>query len=88
VPFPAILPQLVVNNGLAALRAAVSEPERWAVEPKVDGVRGLVAFLPDGRIETRNRLAIRRQGISVSGKADIEAPRLIYGHQMSDGAGT
>jgi ATP-dependent DNA ligase len=30
------------------------------IEPKVDGVRGLLAFLPDQNIETRNRRGVRR----------------------------
>jgi ATP-dependent DNA ligase len=30
------------------------------VEPKVDGVRGLVVFQPDGSLEMRNRRGIRR----------------------------
>lgn len=34
---------------------AADEPEHWAIEPKVDGVRGLVVFRPDGILETRNR---------------------------------
>lgn len=55
-----VVPQLVGNRGLVALRNAIAEPTRYAIEPKVDGVRGLVAFLPDGTIETRNRRGIRR----------------------------
>jgi hypothetical protein len=34
---PDFMPQLVGNNGLPALGAAIAEPERWAIEPKVDG---------------------------------------------------
>jgi bifunctional non-homologous end joining protein LigD len=60
VPLPNVLPQLVANNGLLALRAAIAEPDRWAIEPKVDGVRGLIVFQPDGLLEARNRLGIRR----------------------------
>lgn len=41
---PDVLPQLVANDGLLALQAAIADPERFAVEPKVDGVRGLVVF--------------------------------------------
>jgi hypothetical protein len=29
-------PQLVGNEGLRALRAAIAEPRRYAIEPKVD----------------------------------------------------
>jgi ATP-dependent DNA ligase len=57
---PPVIPQLVANNGLRALRLAISEPERFACEPKVDGVRGLVVYQPDGSIETRNRRGERR----------------------------
>jgi hypothetical protein len=39
-----VLPQLVANDGLIALRSAIADPMRYAVEPKVDGVRGLVVF--------------------------------------------
>ncbi|MFL5768548.1 MAG: hypothetical protein ACJ765_00540 [Chloroflexota bacterium] len=56
---PAVIPQLVASDGARALRRAIGDPDRWAIEPKVDGVRGLVAFGPDG-IETRNRHGIRR----------------------------
>jgi ATP-dependent DNA ligase len=55
---PPVIPQLVGNTGLRALRAAIAEPERFACEPKVDGVRGLV-YGPDG-LETRNRRGERR----------------------------
>ncbi len=60
VPIPEVLPQLVGNDGLSAFRSAIAEPDGWAVEPKVDGVRGLVVFQPDGSLETRNRRGIRR----------------------------
>ena len=54
---PAVTPQLVANTGLSALRAAITEPERYAVEPKIDGVRGRVVYQADGSIETRNPTA-------------------------------
>jgi bifunctional non-homologous end joining protein LigD len=54
------LPQLVGNRGLAGLKLAIADPDRFAIEPKVDGVRGLLAFLPDGTMETRNRRGVRR----------------------------
>jgi ATP-dependent DNA ligase len=57
---PTVTPQLVGNNGLRALRLAVTDPERFACEPRVDGVRGLVVYQPDGTIETRNRRGERR----------------------------
>ncbi len=50
-----VLPLLVGNRGIAGLKLAIADPDRYAIEPKVDGVRGLVAYLPDGTIETRNR---------------------------------
>jgi ATP-dependent DNA ligase len=50
-----VIPQLVASAGLKPLHAAIAEPLRYAIEPKVDGVRGLVVYSPDGRIETRNR---------------------------------
>ena len=49
---PAVLPMLVANNGIPALKAAIADPDRYACEPKVDGVRGLVVYGPDG-LETR-----------------------------------
>jgi hypothetical protein len=57
---PDLLPQLVANDGMLALEAAIADPERFAVEPKVDGVRGLVVFDSDGTLQTRNRQGIRR----------------------------
>ena len=56
---PTVGPQLLGNNGTVALRAAIKDPLRYAVEPKVDGVRGLVVFGPDG-LETRHRHGVRR----------------------------
>jgi hypothetical protein len=57
---PEVVPMLVANNGIAALRAAIAEPDRYACEPKVDGVRGLVVYRQDGDLETRNRNGVRR----------------------------
>ena len=50
-----VLPQLVANDGRRGLLAAIRHPERYAIEPKIDGVRGLILFRPDGVLETRNR---------------------------------
>jgi ATP-dependent DNA ligase len=50
-----LLPQLVGNDGVRTMRRAIAEPERFAIEPKVDGVRGMVSLLPGGVIEVRNR---------------------------------
>jgi hypothetical protein len=56
-----VVSQLVGNRGVQALRDAIREPDRYILEPKVDGCRALVSFLPDGRIETRNRAGLARQ---------------------------
>jgi bifunctional non-homologous end joining protein LigD len=64
---PAVMPELVANNGLRALHAAIADPERFACEPKVDGVRGLVIYQPDGSIETRNRRGERRDWLRRDG---------------------
>ena len=58
---PTVTPQLLSNGGLRPLYAAIVEPQRYAIEPKVDGVPGLVAFLPGGLLETRTRRGERRQ---------------------------
>jgi hypothetical protein len=42
------------NDGLEAMRHAIASPERYAIEPKVDGVRGLLSFDSDG-ISIRGR---------------------------------
>ena len=52
--------KLVANTGVRALRAAIADPNRFVLEPKVDGVRGLVVYGPGGRLETRNRRGERR----------------------------
>ena len=57
---PTVTPQLVANTGVRALRAAIAEPDRYVLQPKVDGVRGLVVYGPDGSLETRNRRRQRR----------------------------
>jgi hypothetical protein len=41
---PELVPQLVRNDGIRALHAAIADPDAWAMEPKVDGVRGLLVF--------------------------------------------
>ena len=48
--FPA---QLAGENG--NLAAAIANPSHYVVEEKFDGFRALIAFLPGGRIEIRNR---------------------------------
>jgi ATP-dependent DNA ligase len=59
---PAVLPQLLANDGVRALRPAIADPERFACEPKVDGVHGLLVFdgddlaLHDRRAERRDWL--------------------------------
>jgi ATP-dependent DNA ligase len=64
---PSVIPQLVANNGVRALQAAIAEPERYACEPKVDGVRGLIVYQSDGSIETRNRRGERRDWLRRDG---------------------
>lgn len=57
------MPQLIANNGLTALRAAIADPERYVVEPKVDGVGGLKVKDPAWtereawRFDARSRIA-------------------------------
>jgi ATP-dependent DNA ligase len=57
---PAVVPQLVANDAPRALRQAIADPDRYACEPKVDGIRGLVVYGPEHTIETRNRRGERR----------------------------
>jgi len=52
---PSVTPHLVGNTGLRALQAAIADPDRFACEPKVDGVRGLVVYRPERVLEMRNR---------------------------------
>jgi hypothetical protein len=52
---PEVVPQLVADDGTRALRQAIADPDRFACEPKVDGVRGLVVYQPGGILEIRNR---------------------------------
>lgn len=56
---PELAPQLVGNDGLRAMKAAIAQPDAWVLEPKVDGVRGLLVFDSD-RLELRNRQGVRR----------------------------
>jgi bifunctional non-homologous end joining protein LigD len=56
---PSVTPQLLGNHGLRGLLEAAADPDRWAIEPKVDGVRGLVVYDVD-RLETRNRRGVAR----------------------------
>jgi ATP-dependent DNA ligase len=57
---PAVVPQLVANDGARALRWAIANPALVAVEPKVDGVRGLLVYQPEGILEMRNRRGEKR----------------------------
>ena len=58
---PTVVPQLVANDGARALGQAIADPERFACEPKVDGVRGLVVYQPGRVMEMRNRRGERRE---------------------------
>jgi bifunctional non-homologous end joining protein LigD len=53
-------PQLVANDGVRAMQRAIADPDAYAIEPKVDGVRGLLVFREDGVIEARNRRGLSR----------------------------
>lgn len=57
---PTVVPQLVANDGTRALRQAIADPDRFACEPKVDGVRGLVIYQPGRVLEMRNRRGEKR----------------------------
>ena len=57
---PEVLPQLVGNDGMASLRAAIADPDAYAIEPNVDGVRLLLTFQANRTLETRNRHGVRR----------------------------
>ena len=57
---PSVVPQLVANDGARALRQAIADPDRFACEPKVDGVRGLVVYHPNRVMEMRNRRGEKR----------------------------
>ena len=57
---PTVIPQLVANDGIRALRRAIADPDRVACEPKVDGGRGLVVYQPERILEMRNRRGDRR----------------------------
>jgi ATP-dependent DNA ligase len=78
VPVLNVLPQLVANDGLTALRAAIADPDAYAIEPKVDGVRCLLTFQPDETIETRNRHGLRRDWLR--GDAFEEGLRKLPAH--------
>jgi ATP-dependent DNA ligase len=64
---PAVVPQLVANDGSRTLRRAIADPERFACEPKVDGVGGLVIYGPEHTIEARNRRGERRDWLRGDG---------------------
>lgn len=61
------MPQLLGNRGLDALRDAARDPDRWAIEPKVDVVRSLVVYESGQRLETRNRYGVRRDWLRGDG---------------------
>jgi bifunctional non-homologous end joining protein LigD len=42
------------------MQRAIADPSAYAIEPKVDGVRGLLCFREDGVIEVRNRRGLSR----------------------------
>ena len=58
---PSVTPQLLANDGVRALRLAIADPDRYAIEGKIDGVRGLVTFDEGARLAMRNRRGEPRQ---------------------------
>ena len=92
-----VIPQLVANNGPAALRTAIADPLRYACEPKVDGVRGLIDYAV-GSVETRNRRGERRDWLRGNdfeaekrGKTGSPAVQIIHRgnrHENQSSAGT
>ena len=52
---PTVAPTSVANDGAKALRQAIADPDRFADEPKVDGVRDLVVYQPKRVLDSRNR---------------------------------
>ncbi len=76
---PSVVPQLVGNTGLRALRAAIAEPEPFACEPKVDGARGLVVYRPGGE----ERSSIGFLGFSRPASGSLLQQIHIYG--IADG---
>ena len=67
VVVPAVVPQLVANDGTRALRQAIADPDRFACEPKVDGVRGLAIYQPGRVLEIRNRRGEKRDWLRGDG---------------------
>ena len=62
---PAVVPQLVANDGTRALRHAIADPERFACEPKVHRVRGLLVYQPERVLEgvvLKDRTSTYRDG--------------------------
>jgi hypothetical protein len=86
----AVTPQLVASTGLRPLQAAIAEPLRYAVERKVDGVRGLVTFAPDGTLTTRNRRGevrgwLRQQPLAVELRALGRRLPMLHDGTVLDG---
>jgi ATP-dependent DNA ligase len=57
---PPVTPQLLANGGLRTLHLAIADSGRYAVEGKIDGVRGVVT-LDAGHLGVRNREGEPRQ---------------------------
>jgi hypothetical protein len=55
-----LTPQLVANDGVKAMQRAIADPTAYVIEPKVDGVRGLLVFREDHVVEARNRRGLSR----------------------------
>ena len=68
-----------MSNGLKPLYAAIAEPLRYAIEPKVDGVRGLVVYERHGRRGSResfSRTAARSTAMLAGGVVEGQGPEL------------
>jgi hypothetical protein len=63
---PSVVPQLVANDATRGLPRAIADPDRFACEPKVDGVRGLVALSAVGMTMSRPGLARSDLGFAIA----------------------
>jgi ATP-dependent DNA ligase len=57
---PDLTPQLIANDGVKAMQRGIADPDAYAIEPKVDGVRGLLVVREDHVVEVRNRRGLSR----------------------------
>ena len=57
---PTVVPTFVASDDAKTLRRAIADPDRFADEPKVDGVRDLVVSQPKRVLDVRNRRGEKR----------------------------